>query len=159
MDMSPRLNTDPALYDEVERKIVVINIVRRDGGLSGTMIEKACAAAGLSLGDMSIYHRQVTGSGQVLFSMASMVEPGTFPADGMAGFSTPGLTLFTQLPGIRDGIEIYDEMLAAAERLAKLLQAELQDEGHNKLTRQMQEHTRESIIEHRRKIKLARSRH
>ena len=48
--------------------------------------------------------------------------------------------------------------LSTAERLADLLHAELQDERHNKLTRQMQEHTRESIIEHRRKIRLARSR-
>ena len=156
---SDYLSTDPALYDEVERKIVVINLVRRDGSLSGAAIEKACSAVGLVLGDMSIYHRHEGGSGRVLFSMASMVEPGVFPAGEMSGFSTPGLSLFTQLPGVRDGVEIYNEMLTAGQRLATLLNAEMQDEQHNKLTRQMQEHTRESIIEHRRKIKLARSRH
>jgi len=153
------LSTDPALYDEVERKLVVMNLIRRDGAFSGATIEKACSAAGLVLGDMSIYHRQEAGSGRVLFSMASMLEPGSFPVGEMSGFSTPGLSLFTQLPGVRDGVEIYDEMLSTAERLAALLHAELQDEGHNKLTKQMQEHTRESIIEHRRKIKLARRRH
>jgi len=153
------LHSDPALHDEVERKIVVINLVRRDGGLSGTTVEKACTATGMQPGEMSIYHRHEEGAGRVLFSMASMVEPGSFPFDAMDGFSTPGLTLFTQLPGARDGIEIYNEMLETAERLAQLLHAELQDERHNKLTRQMQEHTRESIIEHRRRLKLARSRH
>lgn len=153
------LSTDPALYDEVERMLIVVNLVRREGVFAGQMIAKACDAAGLVLGDMSIYHRHEEGSGRVLFSMASMVEPGSFPAGGMAGFSTPGLSLFTQLPGVRDGVEIYEEMLSVAERLAQLLRAELQDEQHNKLTRQMQAHTRELIIEHRRKIKLARSRH
>jgi hypothetical protein len=39
------------------------------------------------------------------------------------------------------------------------LRAEVQDERRNKLTRQMQEHTREAIIEHERKVKLARRRH
>jgi cell division protein ZipA len=153
------LAIDPALLDEVERKIVVINLAARDGSFSGPAIERACAAADLVPGDMSIYHRREGKNGRVLFSMASMVEPGSFPVDDMHDFSTPGLTLFTQLPGVRDGIDIYNEMLATANRLASQLRAELQDERHNKLTRQMQEHTRESIIEHRHKIRLARSRH
>ena len=105
------LSTDPALYDEVERKIVVINLVRRDGAFSGAAIEKACGATGLVLGDMSIYHRHDWRYRSVLFSMASMLEPGSFPIGEMHGFATPGLSLFTQLPGARDGVEIYDEML------------------------------------------------
>ncbi|MGB5452908.1 MAG: cell division protein ZipA C-terminal FtsZ-binding domain-containing protein [Sedimenticolaceae bacterium] len=152
------LSTDPALYDEVERKLVVINLVMRGGTFSGVAIEKACSAVNLVLGDMSIYHRHDGSNGRVMFSMASMLEPGNFPSDGMAGFATPGLSLFTQLPGVRDGVEIYEEMLSTAKQLASLLHAELQDQEHNKLTRQMQEHTRESIIEHRRKLNLVRGR-
>lgn len=143
---------------EVAPKIVVINLAARDGVIGGPAIERACAAAGLSPGEMSIYHRVDPASGRVLFSMASMVEPGAFPFDAMTGFTTPGLTLFTQLEGAGDDIETYDAMLATAQRLAQALRAELRDERHNKLTRQMQEHTREAIIEHKRKIRLARSR-
>ena len=153
------LHTDPALADDVARKIIVINVKALDGALAGTAIEGACREVGLVHGEMSIYHRHDGGSDRVLFSMASMVEPGIFPIDDMAAFTTPGLSLFTQLPGVRDGIEIYNDMLAVGGRLATLLHAELQDERHNKLTRQMQEHTRESIIEHRHKVRLARSRH
>jgi cell division protein ZipA len=152
------LSTDPALYDEVERKLVVINLVMRGGTFSGPAIERACSAADLVAGDMSIYHRHDGRSGRVLFSMASMLEPGNFPIGDMGSFTTPGLTLFTQLPGARDGVEIYDAMLSAAKQLASLLQAELQDQEHNKLTRQMQEHIRESIIEYRRRLQLARGR-
>jgi cell division protein ZipA len=108
---------------------------------------------------MSIYHRQDPAAGGVLFSMANMVEPGVFPLDAMDSFTTPGVSLFTQLPGVRDGVEIYENMLDSARRLASELGAELQDERHNKLTRQMQEHTRERVIEHRRRLRLARSRH
>ncbi len=153
------LSTDPALRDEVERKLVVINIAARAGSLSGPAIEKACGSLHLVMGDMSIFHCHDGRNGQVLFSLANMVEPGVFPAGEMGDFDTPGLTLFTQLPGPRDGVAIFDQMLTVARRLAELLGAECQDDQHNKLTRQMEEHLRESIIEHRRRIRLARSRH
>ncbi len=153
------LHRDPVLHDEVERKIVVINLRARRGNFRGEAIQGACGSIGLVAGDMSIYHFPDPNSGRVLFSLASMVEPGSFPFERMGGFSTPGLTLFTQLPGARDGAEIYDQMLSTAQHLARQLDAELLDEQRNPLTRQMQEHTRESIIEHRRRIRLGRSRH
>ena len=153
------LATDPALYDDIERLIVVVNLAAPEGGFSGAAIEKACTAAGLEFGDMSIYHFHEPASGRVMFSMASSVEPGSFPSDNMAHFTTPGLSLFAQLPGVCDGIQVYDQLLQTAHRLAGLLRAEVQDERRNKLTRQMQEHTREAIIEHQRRIKLARRRH
>jgi len=153
------LSTDPALYDEVERKIVVVNLAAGNGHFPGPAIVAACADVGLVLGDMSIFHCRDEATDRVLFSMASMVEPGIFPEDAQEAFETPGLSLFTQLPGPRDGVEIYDRMLDTAKHLAEKLGAELQDERHNKLTRQMEEHTRETIIEHRHKVRLARSRH
>lgn len=149
---------EAAMPDDIEHLIVVIHVIGRDRPISGPVLEKACAELGLQGGDMSIYHRRGPDGG-VMFSMASMVEPGIFPFDDMAAFETPGLSLFTQLPGVRDGIETYEAMLQTAQRLATALKAELQDDRHNKLTRQMQEHTRESIIEHRRRVRLARSRH
>jgi cell division protein ZipA len=153
------LNRDPVLNDEVERKIVVLNLVARGEAIAGKQIERACQSVGLAAGDMSIYHYPDPASGRALFSMASMVEPGSLPFTDMAGFKTPGLCLFTQLPGVRDGIEIYDRMLSTAQRLAEQLDAELLDDQRNHLTRQMQEHTRESIIGHRHRIQLERGRH
>lgn len=152
------LRNDPALADDVEHKLIVIHLAARAGAMIGPGIEKACAAAHLAPGDMGIFHRRDAASGRVLFSLASMVEPGSFPFDDMTDFRTPGLSMFTQLPGARDGVEIYTEMLTAARELARLLNAEIQDERHNKLTQQMQDHMRDSIIEHRTRVRLARSR-
>ena len=153
------LHMDPALQDDVERKLIVLHVLGRDGDLQGPAVEKACLSAHLRLGEMAIYHYHDGASGKVLFSVASMVEPGSFPIEDMTAFRTPGLTLFTQLPGARDGLEIFESMLKAGRQLASLLQAELQDERHNKLTGQMERHMAESIIEHRRRLKLSRSRH
>lgn len=157
-DDNDYLSKDPALHDEVERKFVVLHLVGTQGELRGPAIDKACLSAHLRPGEMSIYHYHDGSSGKVLFSVASMVEPGSFPVGEMDTFKTPGLTLFTQLPGAREGLEIYEAMLKTGRQLAGLLHAELQDERHNKLTGQMERHIAESIIEHRRRLKLARSR-
>lgn len=152
------LNIDPALLEEVPRLIVQINVMGRDKPFSASQVHHAAAQVELKFGEMSIYHRE-TEAGQVLFSMASVVEPGTFPKGNDENFATPGLTLFTQLPGVRDGLAIYSDMLFTAERLSAMLDAVLQDETRSKLTKQSIEHTREGILEHRRQIQLLRSRH
>lgn len=157
-DDNDYLSTDPVLLDEVERKLVVLHLVAGDGEFSGPAIEKACLSAHLRLGEMSIYHFHDGASGKVLFSIANMVEPGSFPIDDTEQFTTPGLTLFTQLPGPRDGLQIFEAMLQTGRRLASLLQGELQDERHNKLTAQMERHIVETVVEHRRRLRLARSR-
>jgi cell division protein ZipA len=146
------------LPDSVPFKIMQINVVARAEPFSGERIQTACREVELVPGDMSIFHRQLVGGRKpkVLFSMASMVEPGSFPLDAMEEFRTPGLTLFAQLPGPRDGLAVFSDMLFTAERLASLLAGELQDETHSALTRQTIEHMREDLLEHRRQIQLAR---
>ena len=68
----------------------------------------------------------------------------------------PGLLMFTQLPGVEDGLVIYSDMLYTAERLRALLGGVLQDESRSALSKQQIEHTRDLILEHRRKVQLAR---
>lgn len=155
---SDYLSLDPALMNEVPRLIVQLNVMHKEHPFTAAQIQAAAAEVDLKYGEMNIYHRE-TDAGQVLFSMASVVEPGTFPKGTDESFSTPGMTLFTQLPGARDGLAIYADMLFTAERLSAILDAVLQDERRHKLTKQSIEHTREGILEHRRQIQLLRSRH
>lgn len=154
---SSYLDLDPALMDEVPRKIIQIQVISRGLPFDMHDIKRVTAEVDMQYGDMQIYHRE-NERGQVLFSMATLVEPGTFPTDEDAEFKTPGVLLFTQLPGVQDGLSIYSDMLFTAERLAAVLKADLKDETHSVLTRQTIEHTRDSILEHRRQIQLIRSR-
>lgn len=139
-------------------KILQINVVAGKGRFSGNDIVEVAREIDLQAGDMQIFHRSAPGSNRVLFSMASLLEPGSFPLDSMGGFATPGVTLFTQLPGPVDGLKVYSEMLEAAGRLAESLGGELRDETHSALTKQTIEHTRGEIREHSRKLALARRR-
>lgn len=140
-------------------KILQLNIRVRGGGrVDGPRILAAAEKCGLQPGDMQIFHRPARAGGQPLFSMASLVEPGVFPFDRMDGFSTPGVTLFAQLPGPMEAMQTFDEMLTAAQRLAADFGAEIQDETHSDLSRQTIEHIREEIQEYGRQLRLARSR-
>ncbi len=144
---------------DVPSKIIQINLMAKGERFTGSAIQSAVKEVGLQLGEMQIYQRYTTdGSHKVVFNMASMVEPGFFPAKKMDDFSTPGLTLFAQLPGPGDSLAIFSDMLFSAERLAALLGGILQDETHSTLTKQTIENIRSQIMEHRRLVQLARSR-
>jgi cell division protein ZipA len=142
-------------------KILQINLVAKGAYFEGNDILRAANETGMEPGEMQIFHRfhQNSKGREALFSMASMVEPGIFPLDRMGDFSTPGLTLFAKLPGPMDGVAVFADMLFSAERMAAILDGELQDETHSALTKQTIEHIREEILEHRRHIQLLRKQH
>ena len=150
------LHTDPDLQKDMPQMLLQISLVKRSGEFSGEDIESAMAVANLKPGAMDIFHRfDSRYPDRVLFSVANMVNPGTFPMQDMSEFSTPGLLFFSQLPGVRDGMEIYSDMLYAANQLAGELDAVLQDDTHSVLSKQSIQHTRDAIMEHRRKLRLA----
>jgi len=156
---------DEETRDDLEREdvpgmILQINVVASGAPFAGNDIMRVARDTDLVHGDMNIFHRFSSdpGASRVIFSMASMVEPGIFPLDRMDSFSTPGLVLFGQLPGPKDGLATFSDMLFTAERLAALLDGELQDETHSVLSKQTIEHIRERILEHRRQVQLALSR-
>ena len=138
-------------------KIVQINIVARRGlKFSGGLVLRAVHDTEMEFGDMDIFHR-FEGQGvrrQAVFSMANMVEPGTFDLDNMDQTKTPGVTLFMRLPGPRDGIAAFSDMLFTAQRIATDLDGELQDSSHSSLTKQTVEHIRAEILEFRRRLQI-----
>jgi len=156
---------EPAIADmdnrNLPQKILQLNVRVRSatGKIPGATILQGAEACGLVPGDMQIFHRYPeVGGRHPLFSMASLVEPGVFPLDQMDAFSTPGITLFAQLPGPLDAMQTFEEMLAAAEQLARLFGAEIQDETHSDLSHQTVEHMREEIQEYGRQLRLAKIR-
>ncbi|WP_428624293.1 cell division protein ZipA [Sedimenticola sp.] len=149
---------DPLVREGLPGLILQINVVAAKGNtFTGEQILRVAQDVELEHGDMNIFHRYAADDpkSRVVFSMASMMEPGIFPLDQMSEFSTPGLVLFGQLPGPKDGLAAFSDMLFTAERLAALLDGELQDETHSVLSKQTIEHIRGRILEHRRQVQLA----
>ncbi len=144
-----------------EDKIVVVYIMAPPGGrFTGNDVRHAVETAGLSFGNMSIFHRLAdpeNPNSDAIFSLANSMEPGNFDLDALDDFSTPGLTLFMQLPGPLNGITALDSMLAAAHIITTELHGELRDQSRSVISKQTIEHLHSDIIEYQRRQRLARA--
>jgi len=128
--------------------ILTLHVSTRGEPFEGAAIVRAAGRCGLEPGEMEIYHC-VLGEGvdrQVLFSMANMLKPGTFPFGAMAEFQTPGLTLFAQLDGTPDDPGRMEELIGAAHSLASDLGGEIRDAKRNPLTSEAERRLRERVM-------------
>ena len=102
---------------------------------------------------MNIFHRLVDGRPEQgpIFSVANMVKPGSFDLRALEEFSTPGLSFFMTLPGPLPGLDAWDTMLPAAQRMAELLDAQVLDDRRNTLGRQRIAHLRDELRAYDRK--------
>jgi cell division protein ZipA len=135
-------------------KIVSLHVAAREGQLiHGADLVVAAEKAGLTFGQMSIFHRMVDGRPEqgAVFSVANMVKPGTFDLRDLDRLATPGLSFFLTLPGPLSGLDAWDTMLPAAQRMAELLDAVVLDEQRNALGRQRIAHIREDLRRYDRK--------
>lgn len=107
-----------------------------DAGFAGEQVLKALDNAGLSFGEMDIYHRMVlTDTGETsLFSVANGVKPWTLAPEEMVAQSTPGLSMILNLPSPIDNGEAIHDFLRTAERLAADLNGILKDQGQQPVT-------------------------
>lgn len=114
-----------------------INIMSREGALiAGEDLLFILKKLGFRYGDMSIFHRHLepSGHGDILFSLANMVKPGTFDPARMAQFSTPGVSLFMELPHPGRAEAHFKLMLQAAEKISAELDTLLMDRQRNPLS-------------------------
>lgn len=124
----PRVAPIPAPRPAVAEKIVTLRVAappleRFEGG----MLVRALQAAGLEHGKFSIFHK-IAPDGLTLFSVASLVEPGTFDLASIDGRRFPGVSLFAVLLSDGDAGAVLEEMVATARILANGLHGIVQDE-------------------------------
>jgi cell division protein ZipA len=149
-EKGPEVARDQSPVEEV----LVINVLARDpGGFRGPALLQNILESGLRFGEMDIFHRHesMAGNGEVLFSMANAVKPGTFDLDDIDHFTTPAVSFFLGLPGPRHPKQAFDVMVAAARKLASELNGELKDDQRSVLTAQTIEHYRQRIVEFERR--------
>lgn len=138
------------IREQGEQLILALHVMpRSDADFPGTTLQSALEACGLKFGRYKVYHRlEGAGADAVsVFSVANVVEPGSFDPATLAETSFPGLTLFMVLPGPRNGVASYADMLATSRRLAQQLDGEVLDQERSTLTRQTARHIRERIIQ------------
>lgn len=112
--------------------IKIINVMAKSPHhFRGYELLQTLLSAGLRYGDMKIFHRHQhpNGKGPILFSLASVTEPGTFDIQKIGEFNSPGVTLFMQTSESSFDDERYQLMLATAEQLAEELEGVVFDQS------------------------------
>ncbi len=139
------------------QKIVTLRLVaKRHGSFPGDDLVLSMRGIGLRHGKFGIFHRcQNDEESQVIFSAASLVEPGSFDLADIKNQKIPGISLFMVLPGPLDGAPAFDLMMTGARELARLLDGELLDETGSTLSIQRERYLREEIIQYQHGIKVA----
>jgi cell division protein ZipA len=141
-------------------KVVTLFVMAPTGvPFPGAFIIDAMDAAGLQYGDMEIFHYIDTRQGreEPQFSVANMVEPGTFDLSAMATFTTTGLVLFLQLPGPDDPVQAFDRMVDAARSLGESLGGTVCDATRSVLSNQTIGHMREDVIDYQLRQRVAKT--
>ena len=128
------------------RKILSLRLSLAPQRVEGAKLQEVLHGELLNHGKYDIFHRS-HADGQSVFSIASMVEPGTFDIEKMNETLYPGVTLFAQLPGPVPGMHALNEMVACARRLHSSLGGVLQDDRGVPLTVHRIERMRQEVRE------------
>lgn len=146
----PELVSEPP-----EQMIVTLRLVAgKQRYFKGDELALALRGLGLRHGKFGIFHRhEGTDEKKTIFSVASLVEPGSFDLKNLKDQEIPGISMFLVLPGPMDGPQAFDLMMAAARTLVQGLGGELLDESGSTLSIQRERFMREEIIKYQHGIK------
>lgn len=148
---------DAVASPRATEKIVTLRLVaRHQGTFPGDELALSLRGIGLRHGKFGIFHRyEGDDEKKVIFSAASLVEPGSFDLANIKAQQIPGISLFMVLPGPMHGAQGFDLMVAAGRALSKTLNAELLDESGSTFSIQRERYLREEIIQYQHGIKVA----
>jgi len=139
---------EPEPVKKKELFIVLYVVAQQPSGFSGTDVFSVLKEQGLNYGKMKIFHHHGIGELKVkdsIFSVANMVEPGTFDPRKMEEFTTSGLVLFMRLPGPFGGRVAFELMLNTAQRIAEILEGAVKDERLLDITTESIDNVRDRI--------------
>ena len=129
-------------------KIVSLYVAARAGqSLRGEDIVVAAEKTGLTFGHMNVFHRLVENHPErgPIFSMANIMQPGSFDMATIRELETPAIAFFLTLPAPITALEAWEKLLPNVERMAELLNGVVLDDSRNTLGRQRIQHIREEL--------------
>jgi cell division protein ZipA len=133
-----------------DQEVIAISVMARNGArFKGPDLLQILLACDVRFGEMQFFHRYEnnSGKGAVQFSVANILNPGTFDIDDIEDFETPGVSFFMRVPGPENPLKAFDFMVETAQCLVKNLDGELLDETRSAMTKQTLEHSRQRIID------------
>ncbi|KJV07788.1 cell division protein ZipA C-terminal FtsZ-binding domain-containing protein [Methylocucumis oryzae] len=129
----------------VAPEIIQFSIVaKHEHGFNGADLINAFRIAHLHYGAMQIFER-LNAQNQMLYGVACMVEPGTFPNTDLEDFYCPGIVFFMQ-PGLLDEpLSVFDDLLEAIHIVATQLDGDILDHARKPLNNHTIQLIRQSL--------------
>lgn len=155
-DIPDEMATQPKVVSSVPKKVITIRFIPKSGGgLNAELAVLALRKAGLKHGKYGIFHYP-SGEGEdedeveyePEFSVASLIEPGSFDLTNLKETTLPGMSFFMVLSGTGDPVSRFDRMASVARALTQPLGSELFDEQGSSWSIQRERYVREEIIDY-----------
>lgn len=106
--------------------IIAINVIAKSQlGFSGKALLSVMLDNQLQYGAKKTYDYCAQDTQEVLYSVASIVEPGTFDVHTIAQKNYPGIMLFVLINSLDDSVFAFEAMLKAAYTMAAKLNAQV----------------------------------
>ena len=134
LELEPNETDVPESNKSSEDLLVLYVTAPSHISFNGLSISKAADEVGMIYGHMNIFHHFGPGklhSGQPLFSLANMHEPGSFDLGRMSDLKTKGLAVFMYSPASIDASVVFELFLNTAQRLAELLGGSVRTADNN----------------------------
>lgn len=150
-DPTPRKAATARLY--ADSKVVAVRIMPSDGrAFPAEELILALREAGMRHGQFGIFHIYADDDAErVRFSVASLVEPGSFDLSNLKDSEYRGISIFAIFPAAEDGVELFDDMVKKAREIAKAIDGVLADEQGGAFSIQRERYMREDLIEYLRR--------
>lgn len=147
---SLRLQQKPVLNRDI---IYFMVVAPADRPHSGYELLQSLLSAGLRYGPMNIFHRfeDANGRGKILFSVASIEEPGTFEISRMGAYTGKGLMMFLRFSPGKDLSAAFEIMLETAKQLIEDLGGQILDDEKQVICQEKIEKWRKKIIDYEQK--------
>jgi len=119
--------------------VASVNILSKGPvGFTGMDILHEMSVLGLEMGKKNIFHKYPNFDKRKFphYSIANLYDPGEFNMEAMQRFVTKGLTVFMQVPCVRDPGAAFREMIKDALRLCNELNGALLDQDNKPMTQQ-----------------------
>jgi len=118
-------------------EIIQVHILALDyEGFTGRQLLEVFQLVKLTYGSLKIFEK-LDKNRRVQYSVASMVEPGTFPDTGaeLKNFKCPGIVFFLQPGEIEDSISVFNEYIDTIDLVAEKLDGVKLDSKRDPLTK------------------------
>ncbi|WP_066095875.1 cell division protein ZipA [Xanthomonas massiliensis] len=132
---------------DFDRIVSLFVAAKADQVLRGEDIVVAAEKTGMVFGHMNVFHRLVEGHPErgPIFSMASILKPGSFDMANIRDMETPAIAFFLTLPAPMTALDAWETMLPTVQRMGELLDGVVLDDGRNALGRQRIAHIRDEL--------------